>query len=275
MKKSTKRRIGDGAVSLTAIAIGLVIAFPVFYCVLSAFKTPAEFMTPTLLPESFGYLENYKNAMGQAPLLRYMLNSFIMALGGTLARLVVSVGAAFALTHYDFKGKNVVFYLILGTMMIPGDTLLMTNYVTVSELGLLNSYLGMVIVSFVSASQIFMLRQKFLSVPKDLRNAAMLDGCGDLRYIFTILLPVCRPVLVTLFVQSFIALWNAYLWPLIVTASAPEMRTIMVGITKLNSWEDTNYELVLAGVTISLIPSFFLFLAMRRSMDKGETEGSD
>lgn len=131
-------------------------------------------------------------------------------------------------------------------MMMPGDTLLITNYVTVSRLGLLNTYLGMCITGFVSASQMFMLRQKFLSVPKDLRHAAMIDGCGDLRYILTILMPICKPIITTLFVQSFITIWNAYLWPLIITASAPDMRTIMVGITKLNSWEDTNYQLVLA-----------------------------
>jgi sn-glycerol 3-phosphate transport system permease protein len=197
-----------------------------------------------------------------------------MATSGTLIRLVFSVCAAYGLTHYDFKGKNFLFFLVLGTMMLPGDTLLITNYITVSKMGLLNTYLGMIIVSFVSASQMFMLRQKFLSIPKDLRHAAMLDGCGDLRYIATVLLPICKPILTTLFVQSFIAMWNAYLWPLIVTASSPEMRTIMVGITKLNSWEDTNYELVLAGVTISLIPSFILFMIMRRNMTKGGTDGA-
>ena len=158
--------------------------------------------------------------------------------------------------------------------MIPGDTILVTNYQTVSRMGLLNTYLGMIIVSFVGASQMFMLRQKFMAIPKDLRYAAMIDGCGDIRYILTILLPICRPVLTTLFVQSFITMWNAYLWPLIVTASSPNMRTVMVGITKLNSWEDTNYELVLAGVTISLIPSFILFMVMRHGMNKGGTDGA-
>ena len=274
MKIGTKKRIVDALVSAVAIFLGLIIVFPVVYCILGAFKTPAEFMSPKLLPNSFLYLENFKNALRQAPMMRYMLNSFIMATAGTLIRLVFSVCAAYALTHFDFKLKNFCFFLVLGTMMMPGDTLLITNYVTVSKMGLLNTYLGMIIVSFVSASQMFMLRQKFLSIPRDLRHAAMLDGCGDIRYILTILLPICKPILTTLFVQSFIAMWNAYLWPLIVTASSPEMRTIMVGITKLNSWEDTNYELVLAGVTISLIPSFILFMIMRRNMTKGGTDGA-
>ena len=274
MKTQKKRAIGDAVVSIAAIALGLIIIFPVVYCILGAFKTPAEFFSSKLLPNSFGYIENFRDALHQAPLLRYMLNSFIMATSGTVIRLIFAVCAAFALTHYEFKGKNFCFVLILGTMMIPGDTILVTNYQTVSRMGLLNTYLGMIIVSFVGASQMFMLRQKFMAIPKDLRYAAMIDGCGDIRYILTILLPICRPVLTTLFVQSFITMWNAYLWPLIVTASSPNMRTVMVGITKLNSWEDTNYELVLAGVTISLIPSFILFMVMRHGMNKGGTDGA-
>lgn len=260
--------------SLCAIMLGLVLIFPVIYCVLGSFKTPAEFMSAKLLPESFLYLENYRNALRQAPLFRYMWNSFVMAFSGTAIRLIIAVMAAFVLTHYEFRLRRLCFVFILGTLMIPGDVLLVTNYQTVSRLGLLNSYLGMIIVSFVGASQMFMLRQKFLSIPRALRHAALLDGCGDVRYIVTILLPICKGVLTTLFVQSFITLWNAYLWPLIVTAGAPEMRTVMVGITKLNSWEDTNYELVLAGVTISLIPSFVLFLIMRRNMEKADTDGA-
>ena len=274
MNLRTKRRVTGALVTVFAIAIGLVLAFPVFYCVLSAFKTPSEFMSPDLLPDSFANLENFKNAMQRAPLLRYMLNSCIVSLMGTVVRLVFSICAAYVFTNYNFRLKNFCFFLVLGTMMMPGDILLVTNYATVSKLGLLNSYLGMCIVSFVSASQMFMLRQRFMSVPRDLRDAAVIDGCGDLRYIVFMLIPICKPIIVTLFVQSFITLWNAYLWPLIVTASSADRRTVMVGITKLNSWEDTNYELVLAGVTISLIPSLILFIIMRRNMQKGGTDGA-
>lgn len=274
MSGGVKKRTRELFVTLLALFVGLILIFPIIYCILGAFKTHAEFMTPKLLPESFANLSNFRNALRQAPLLRYMLNSCIVSVLGTVVRLALSVSAAFALTHYDFRGKNLCFFLLLGTMMIPGDTLIVTNYITVSRLGLLNSYLGMTIVSFVSASQLFLLRQQFLSLPGDLYRAAQLDGCGDLRYILQFLLPVCRPVITTLFVQSFISLWNAYLWPLIVTAGAPDMRTVMVGITKLNSFEDTNYELVLAGVTISLIPSFVLFVIMRRNMRRGGTDGA-
>ena len=119
-----------------------------------------------------------------------------------------------------------------------------------------------------------MLRQRFKTIPKDMREASSMDGYGDLWFIWKVLLPLSKPVVTTLFVQSFINLWNAYLWPLIVTASSPEMRTVMVGITRLNSWEDENYQLVMAGVCISLIPSLILFVVMRRNMKKGGLDGS-
>ena len=274
MKRKKKDFLFDTLVTVIAILLGIIIIFPLIYCFLSSFKTPSEFLNPKLFPSSFLYLDNFKNALERGNLLRYTLNSFIIAFIGTVVRMVLSILAAYAFTFYDFKGKNFFFFLILGTMMIPGDVLLVTNYLTVSKLHLLNTYLGVMIVSFVSASQMFMLRQRFKTIPKDMREASSMDGYGDLWFIWKVLLPLSKPVVTTLFVQSFINLWNAYLWPLIVTASSPEMRTVMVGITRLNSWEDENYQLVMAGVCISLIPSLILFIVMRRNMKKGGLDGS-
>ena len=274
MKRKQKDFLFDTLVTVIAIILGIIIIFPLIYCFLSSFKTPSEFLNPKLFPSSFLYLDNFKNALERGNLLRYTLNSFVIAFVGTAVRMVLSILAAYAFTFYDFKGKNFFFFLILGTMMIPGDVLLVTNYLTVSKMHLLNTYLGVMIVSFVSASQMFMLRQRFKTIPKDMREASSMDGFGDLWFIWKVLLPLSKPVVTTLFVQSFINLWNAYLWPLIVTASSPEMRTVMVGITRLNSWEDENYQLVMAGVCISLIPSLILFVVMRRNMKKGGLDGS-
>lgn len=274
MKRKQKDLLFDTLVTVIAIILGIIIIFPLIYCFLSSFKTPSEFLNPKLFPSSFLYLDNFKNALERGNLLRYTLNSFVIAFVGTAVRMVLSILAAYAFTFYDFKGKNFFFFLILGTMMIPGDVLLVTNYLTVSKMHLLNTYLGVMIVSFVSASQMFMLRQRFKTIPKDMREASSMDGYGDLWFIWKVLLPLSKPVVTTLFVQSFINLWNAYLWPLIVTASSPEMRTVMVGITRLNSWEDENYQLVMAGVCISLIPSLILFIVMRRNMKKGGLDGS-
>ena len=274
MTHRRKELIEEIVVSLVAIALGLVIIFPLIYCFLSSFKTPSEFLNPKLLPSSFLNLDNYKAALERGNLLRYILNSFVIAFLGSAIRLIFSILAAYVFAFYDFKGKNVVFFMILGTMMIPSDVLLATNYLTVSRLHLLNTYMGVMVVSFVSASATFMLRQRFKTIPRDMREAASMDGYGDIWFILRVLLPITRPVVTTLFVQSFISLWNSYLWPLIATASSPEMRTVMVGITRLNSWEDENYQLVMAGVVISLIPSIILFLVMRRSLRKGGLEGS-
>ena len=274
MKRKKKDRIMDIIVTTVALILGFIIVFPLFYCFLSSFKTSSEFLEPKLFPSSFKYLENFKNALERGNLVRYTLNSFIIAFFGSAIRMALSILAAYAFTFYNFKGKNFFFFMILGTMMIPGDVLLVTNYLTVSKLHLLNTYLGVMVVSFVSASQMFMLRQRFKSIPKDMREASSMDGYGDLWFIWKVLLPLSKPVVTTLFIQSFINLWNAYLWPLITTASSPEMRTVMVGITRLNSWEDENYQLVMAGVCISLIPSFILFFIMRRNMKKGGLDGS-
>ena len=274
MTHMRKELVEEIVVSLVAIALGLIIIFPLIYCFLSSFKTPSEFLNPKLLPSSFLNLDNYKAALERGNLLRYILNSFVIAFLGSAIRLIFSILAAYVFAFYDFKGKNVVFFMILGTMMIPSDVLLATNYLTVSRLHLLNTYMGVMVVSFVSASATFMLRQRFKTIPRDMREAASMDGYGDIWFILRVLLPITRPVVTTLFVQSFISLWNSYLWPLIATASSPEMRTVMVGITRLNSWEDENYQLVMAGVVISLIPSIILFLIMRRSLRKGGLEGS-
>ena len=274
MKRKQKDFLFDTLVTVIAIILGVIIIFPLIYCFLSSFKTPSEFLNPKLFPSSFLYLDNFNNALERGNLLRYTLNSFVIAFVGTAVRMVLSILAAYAFTFYDFKGKNFFFFLILGTMMIPGDVLLVTNYLTVSKMHLLNTYLGVMIVSFVSASQMFMLRQRFKTIPKDMREASSMDGYGDLWFIWKVLLPLSKPVVTTLFVQSFINLWNAYLWPVIVTASSPEMRTVMVGITRLNSWEDENSQLVMAGVCISLIPSLILFIVMRRNMKKGGLDGS-
>ena len=274
MTHRRKELVEEIVVSLVAIALGLIIIFPLIYCFLSSFKTPSEFLNPKLLPSSFLNLDNYKAALERGNLLRYILNSFVIAFLGSAIRLIFSILAAYVFAFYDLKGKNVVFFMILGTMMIPSDVLLATNYLTVSRLHLLNTYMGVMVVSFVSASATFMLRQRFKTIPRDMREAASMDGYGDIWFILRVLLPITRPVVTTLFVQSFISLWNSYLWPLIATASSPEMRTVMVGITRLNSWEDENYQLVMAGVVISLIPSIILFLIMRRSLRKGGLEGS-
>lgn len=275
MNRRQRKRLSDISVSIVSLLVGLLIVFPVVYGILGAFKSEAEFASypPTLLPKSFLYLENFRSVWAQVPMTRFFFNSLAVAILGTSVRLIFAVLAAYSFVFYEFRGKKFLFFFILGTMMLPGDTLLVTNYQTITKLRLLDTYLGMAIVSFVGATQMFMLRQNFKSSPVALREASQLDGCGDIRFLLSILLPISKPVLLTLFVQGFIALWNAYLWPLLVT-NKNEMRTIQVGITMLTTVEDTNYYLVLAGVALSLIPAFILFFFLRRNITRSMTAGA-
>ncbi len=261
MKKTVKGIFG--------LLIGCLLMFPVFYGLMGAFKTPAEFIgwPPTVLPRSFANLDNFRAVFTQAPMLRYLLNSLITACFTSVVRLAIALLAAYAFAFFEFKGQKVLFFLLLGTMMLPADTLLITNYQTVSRLGLLDTYLGICVVSFVGATQMFMLRQHFLTSPTAVREAAQLDGCGDMRFILSILAPMSWPTLVILFMQSFVAQWNTYLWPLMVT-NTTLMRTVQVGITMLTTIEGTNYETILAGSAVAMVPAIVLFVALRRSMNR-------
>ena len=249
------------------LAFGLLVLFPLIYGILGAFKAPQEFtlQPPTVLPRSFGYLDNFRTVFRTVPVPRFLLNSLISALMTSVVRMLLAMLAAYAFAFFEFRGKRFLFFLLLGTMMFPAETLTIGNYRTVAKLGLINTYRGMGIVSFVGASQMLMLRQRFRSFPAAVYDAARLDGCGDLRFLFGILLPMSIPLVMMLFLQSFIAQWNAYLWPLLVT-NRNEMRTVQVGITMLTKIDGTNYETILAGVTLALIPSVILFLLLRRRM---------
>ena len=258
--------------SLLALVLSLTVIFPLFAGVLGAFKQADEFLKPSLFPKN-PTLDNFSQVMSMLPVGRFFMNSVIVALLGAGARMLMALLAAYAFSFFDFKGKKVLFFLLLGPMMLPGDILVVTNYQTVSSLQLLDTYLGMAITSFVGATQMFMLRQQFLHTPKALRESSFLDGCGDFRFMFSILFPLSRPVMITLFVQSFINIWNVYLWPLLVT-NRTDMRTIQVGITMLTTHDGTAFHLVLAGVALSLIPAFILFFCLRKAIARSMEEGA-
>jgi len=278
MNRKKRWLTGSAFFSLLGIFTGLVIIFPIIYCVTVSFKTRAELSVfpPTVFPDSFFNLENFKTVFRIAPLMRFMLNSLIVSAMGSVLRLGFAMLAAYAFCYYDFRGKTILFMIVLGTMMLPGDTLVVTNYITITRLNLLDNYLGVCVTSLVGATQMFMLRQNFKTIPRSYRDAAFMDGCGDLRYLFFVLAPLSAPVIFTLAVQSFITFWNAYLWPLLVT-NRIEMRTVQIGVAMLTNPLDTNYTTVLAAVTLLLIPSLFLFsllrLVIKRAIEGGALVG--
>jgi len=276
MTKKQKRLLVRGIIhGVAAVFLGLIVVFPLIYCVTTAFKTRAELpvFPPRVLPESFSNLENFKTVFRMAPLMRFMFNSLIVSGMGCSLKILFAVLASYAFCYFNFPGKTILFMAVLGTMMLPADTLVVTNFITITRLNMLDNYLGMCITSLVGASQMFMLRQNFKTIPQSYRDTAFIDGCGDLRYLVFVVTPLSSPVILTLMVQSFVTFWNAYLWPLLVT-NRLQMRTVQIGIAMLTNPMDTNYTVVLAAVTVLLIPSLFLFSLLRMAIVKGIEAGA-
>lgn len=269
------RKWSGYAVSLFSLAAGLVIAFPLIYAVLAGFKTESELGAGLsgILPHSFTHWDNYRKVLLDTMIVRFMLNSLFIALIMTIIRLLLSTLAAYAFAFFRFPGKNLLFFLILGTMMIPSEAVLIANFITVSKMHLLNTYSGIMIVYAVSATQVFMFRQYFRVISGTLREAAFIDGCGDLHFYGRICLPVSLPIVTSLGLSSFVALWNTYLWPLLVTTTE-EMRTVQVGITLLTAHEGSNDTLVFAGITLILIPSLLFFVFFQRNIVSGMFSGA-
>lgn len=294
------RKLGSLGISIIGLLVGLLMFFPIFFAITGGAKTDDAFvrLPPVLIPgPSDWHLDNYHQAFFEWPtsvfapnsivtkiypetaswtlpkIPRYMINSFITAAVGTFMRMLLGTLAAFALSFMDFKGKKVLFFIILGTMMIPGDVLLISNYILISKLNLLNTYMGIMIVSFVTATNVFMLRQNFLTVSTSLREASMIDGCGNFKFYTNICVPVSVPIIASLSISSFVGLWNAYLWPLLVTTE-DYIRTVQVGVTMLYFEEAGSAAPLFASVSVSLIPTVFIFIFFQRKLVRGITSGS-
>lgn len=260
-------------IQIVYIFIGLMIAFPIIYAVLISFMEPSQVLAGgvNLIPRKWT-LENYRTALRSAPLMRFMWNSLVLALVSSLVRIAVSSLAAFAFAFLQFPCKNLIFMVMLATIMIPADIVLVANYRTVSSLGWVNTYLGMMVVFFASAMNIFQLRQSFMTFSKSLKEAAHIDGCSNFKFFIKILLPTNVSTLLTVFITAFIGTWNTYLWPLLVT-NKTEMRTVQVGVTMLNFSEGTVYGPIMAASTIVLLPSLILFLTFQKKIVSGMMAG--
>lgn len=255
------------------VGIGIMICFPVLYAFFISFMEPSQVLAGgvNLIPKRWT-LENYKIALTSAPIMRFMFNSLVISLVSSIVRVVVCSLAAFAFAFLDFPGKNFWFMSILATMMIPADIVLVANYHTVSRLNLINTYLGMMIVFFVSAMNIFQMRQSFKTFSVTLKEASHIDGCSNFMFYRKILLPTNYATLLTVFITAFIGTWNTYLWPLMVT-NKTELRTVQVGVTMLNFTEGTVYGPIMAASIIVLIPSLILFLTFQKKIVSGMMAG--
>jgi len=246
-----------------------IMLLPFFWMLTTSFKTQSEALRipPQWIPTSFRW-QNYVEAWNAAPFGWYFFNSFFMAITTTLGEVFTTILAAYAFAKMKFLGKNVIFAILLATMMIPGQMLLLPNYVTMARLHWLDRYEALIIPWLVSVFGIFLLRQFFMSVPDELRDAARIDGCGRCRFLFTIMVPLSKPAIFTVALLKFMGSWNSFQWVLIMTTS-PNMRTVPVGLQVFSSEVGTAYEKLMAASVMAIIPILVLFLFTQKQFIQG------
>lgn len=255
------------------IAAAFILLFPLLFSLSISLQGPT--LAPNLLPN----LNNmdwgvFRTAFDEEPLLgRWVVNSFVVSIAVTIGQLFTSALAAYALATLRFPGKNFFFFVFLGTLMIPWEATIVPNYLTVVGLGWKDSYQGLIAPFLAGGFGIFLLRQYFMTIPRDLYEAAVLDGCSRTRYLWSILLPLSRPALGTLAVYTFLNTYNQYYWPLLVTDS-PEWRTTQVGITAFKSSEIALFNMQMAGTLIVMLPTLLLLVIGQRQLVRGLTAGA-
>ena len=256
-KALAKRRARTGLRVTANFVLAFVVLLPLLYAVSIAFMPSGELFTMdlNLVPQNPTF-SNFKDAMTNVPLLRFILNSFIMAGCITLGQIVTCSLAAFAFSFLDFKGKGVLFMIVMATMMVPGEATIISNYLTVGNLGMLDTYSVLIVPYLTSAMGIFLFRQFYMTFPISLYESAKLDGCGNLRFIVRILIPLTKSAIGAMAVYTFINAWNMYMWPLLVTGS-DQMRTVQIGISMLNSIDSQSITLMIAGVVICTGQAFW------------------
>lgn len=246
-----------------------IMMLPFIWMLTSSIKAPDEMTLRTIqwLPKVPQW-QNYAVAWKAAPFDIYFKNSFTIAITVTAIEVIFSTLAAYAFAKFNFFGKNFLFMLFLGTMMIPGEVMLIPNYITMVNFGWVDSFYSLIIPWTVSVFSIFLLRQFFLSIPHELFEAAVLDGCGKFKYLITVMLPLSKPALVTVMLFKFIGSWNSFLWVLIMTNS-PKMRTIPVGLTYFVSDVGSYHNYLMAASTFAMAPILVLFLVLQKQFIQG------
>lgn len=248
----------------------IVIIMPFVWMVSTSLKSTREIFTypPTWIPREWRFL-NYVDAWRAAPFGRYFFNSLFVAVVVTLGQLVTCSLAAYAFARMEFKGKNIAFALFLSTTMISEQVTLIPSYLLLKELGWLDTYLALTVPFLSSAFGIFMLRQAFMTIPKELEDAAKMDGCGRLRFLVQIILPLTRPVLASQALFAFMSNWNSYLWPLIVTTSE-NLRTLQIGLRYFVGQEGgTQWGLYMAATVFVSLPVVLFYFLVQKSFIEG------
>ena len=254
----------------------LAVLFPFYWMILSSFKSYADYngeAVPklfTLAPTIVNYIEAFK----AVPLLDYLLNTVIFTVITTASMLIVSVLAAYAFARLDFPGKNLVFTFIIALMMIPSELVVVTNFVTVTNLGLRNTFAGLILPSISSIFYIFLLRENFAQVPNELYLAAKVDGTSDFKYLWRVMIPICQPTVVTVTILKAIECWNSYVWPRLITDDEAYF-LVSNGIQAIreSGFGRENIPAMMAAVVVISLPLVILFLIFRNKIMSGVASG--
>ena len=269
LRVTPRAGLATAGVYLLLTAIAVAILFPFIWMILTSVKSEGDVIAfpPHLLPRHWT-LVAYAQVWQRLPLLTFFRNTLIFAGGVTLISLLFDSLTAYALARLEFPGRTLVFVLILATLMIPAQVTMIPVFVIVFHLGWLNTFAGLIVPRATNAFGIFMLRQFFLTVPRELDQAARIDGCGELRIYWRIILPLSTSALATLAVFHFMYNWNDLLWPLVMTTST-EMETLTVGLATLTGQHEYEYAVLMAGATLALAPLVLAFLSIQRYFIQG------
>ena len=253
------------------MVMALIVLFPFYWMIISSLKSLDEyrFNIPTFWPKVM-VLGNYAEAFTEASLGTLFLNTAYVGIVSTILSLVITVLSAFAFARLDFKGKDAMFGALLATMMIPGELFTITNYATVNNFGWMNTFTVLIVPFLVSVFYIYLLRQNFMQIPNELYLAAKVDGCGDLKYLWKVMIPLAMPTLISITILKMMGAWNSYVWPRLV-ANDEKHRLITNGLRNAftATTGDVNYPVQMAAVAIVSAPLFLVFVFLRKYIMKG------
>ena len=256
---------------LVIYALAIIVIAPFLWMILTSFKDMSEIYVypPKWLPEKFNF-DNYVNAFTAAPFGRYYLNSLIVALAVTLGQLITCSMAAFAFARLRFKGRDILFYIFLGTMMIPYNVTMIPSFMVLYWLGWIDSYYALIVPGLASAFGTFLLRQFFITIPRELEEAAYIDGATRFQVLRRIIVPLAKPALATLAIFTFMGVFNDFIWALIVINSE-QMQTVQLGLAIFRDRYLTEWDLLMAGSVTAVLPILIVFFFAQKYFIKGIT----
>ena len=254
----------------------LVVLFPFYWMILSSLKSYSEYVSE-YVPKLFTLtptLENYKQAFSAVTLGKYFLNTFIFTVATTALMMIVITLAAYAFSRLNFRGKNLLFTLFLSLMMIPNELVIITNFVTVTNMDMRNTFMGLILPSVTSVFYIYLLKENFSQVPDELYYAAKVDGTSDLKYLFKVMLPICKPTIITVMILKVIECWNSYVWPRLITDDQNYF-LVSNGIQEIreNGFGRENIPAMMAAVVVISVPLIVIFLVFRKKIMAGVSRG--